>query len=277
MHMEDITIIKIGGSVITNKEIPFSTKPEVIKSLCRQIIEFKNNCRQNSMKNHIIIVHGGGSFGHPLAKKYAIQSGWDEKIADQAYGLTKTHQSMERLNSSILNHILNNNVAALTLHTSSCFLKRGGNTQFDAEVQLLSLLRKDIIPILYGDILFHEERDTKAFSILSGDEIIQEICSYLMSIKAPYRIKQIIFCINENGILNGEGEVIPQVNMRQFKGLEYLHNDKSIDVTGGLESKLEHVKNIVNFGIPVRIINGSKENTLYENLMGKKTSGTEIS
>jgi len=56
---KDIILLKLGGSLLTDKNKPFSIREDVVKSAVRQVIEANKK---------IILIHGGGSFGHPLAK-----------------------------------------------------------------------------------------------------------------------------------------------------------------------------------------------------------------
>ena len=61
-------ILKIGGSILTNKD---ATKSEIDeKNLSRIANEIKSSLDNESKE--IIIVHGAGSFGHPPAKEYKI-------------------------------------------------------------------------------------------------------------------------------------------------------------------------------------------------------------
>ena len=61
-------ILKIGGSILTNKD---ATKSEIDeKNLSRIANEIKSSLDYESKE--IIIVHGAGSFGHPPAKEYKI-------------------------------------------------------------------------------------------------------------------------------------------------------------------------------------------------------------
>ena len=67
-------ILKIGGSILTNKD---SIESEVdSESLKRIALEIKSSL-DNSFKE-LIIVHGAGSFGHPPAKKYKIGERFEE-------------------------------------------------------------------------------------------------------------------------------------------------------------------------------------------------------
>ena len=60
-------IVKLGGSVITDKSRENSFKQEIANRLSREI--------KNANKKSIII-HGAGSFGHILAKKYNLDQGF---------------------------------------------------------------------------------------------------------------------------------------------------------------------------------------------------------
>ena len=67
-------ILKIGGSILTNKD---SLESEVdSESLKRIALEIKSSLDKSHKE--LIIVHGAGSFGHPPAKKYKIGEAFDE-------------------------------------------------------------------------------------------------------------------------------------------------------------------------------------------------------
>ena len=67
----EIILLKLGGSLLTNKNKPFSIREDVVRNAVQQIIEANDK---------LILIHGGGSFGHPLAKKYKISKGYDTSI-----------------------------------------------------------------------------------------------------------------------------------------------------------------------------------------------------
>jgi isopentenyl phosphate kinase len=59
--MSGLHIVKIGGSIITDKTKPLTFKKAVVKRLAREIKE---------SNEEIILVHGAGSFGHIFADRY---------------------------------------------------------------------------------------------------------------------------------------------------------------------------------------------------------------
>lgn len=74
MEMEKLILIKLGGSVITDKSKPFTARPGAIKRLVGEIKQ-----AGKIYKGKILIGHGSGSFGHTVAAKYKTQEGIDKK------------------------------------------------------------------------------------------------------------------------------------------------------------------------------------------------------
>ena len=58
-------LIKLGGSIITNKENPLSARRKTIDNILKQI---------RKIKEPKVIVHGGGSYGHYWSVKYGMHT-----------------------------------------------------------------------------------------------------------------------------------------------------------------------------------------------------------
>ena len=58
-------LIKLGGSIITNKEKPLSPRRKTIDNILKQI---------SKIKEPVVIVHGGGSYGHYWSVKYDMHT-----------------------------------------------------------------------------------------------------------------------------------------------------------------------------------------------------------
>ena len=68
----DITLLKLGGSLITDKSTPYTAKPQIIKNI---LLEVKDALEEKPDLN-LIIGHGAGSFAHQSAKKYNTINGF---------------------------------------------------------------------------------------------------------------------------------------------------------------------------------------------------------
>ncbi len=273
-NKKPVIIIKLGGSILTDKNTPNSLRNNVINGLISQIYDNYHNSNQPKL----IIIHGAGSFGHPIANSFSIQNGLNQNIPNQTLGLTKTHQSVKKLNTKIVDSFLNKDIPVLSLTTSSVFFQEESALKFTGIKQIESLLELGIIPILYGDILLH---DSKNFSIISGDRVIFEICKlFTSSIDTNHKVDKIIFCFDQDGIVisNSEkdSEVIQNIKSKDLDFISLKNFEDSIDVTGNIRGKLEEIKKICELGIPVQLINGQKPNLLTKALKNEKILSTLI-
>lgn len=66
----DLVIMKLGGAVITDKNVPFTARHQVIWRVAQEI----HQARQ-SRPFRLIVVHGGGSYPHVYARQYQTHLG----------------------------------------------------------------------------------------------------------------------------------------------------------------------------------------------------------
>jgi isopentenyl-diphosphate delta-isomerase len=263
----EIIILKLGGSLITDKNKPLSLREDIIDISIDQV---------KSSKQKLILVHGGGSFGHPLAKKYAISYGFDANIKDQLLGLSETHNAMNELNSLIINKCLQKKLPVVPIQPSSTFIKRNQQIFVKSMEIIEAVLDLQFIPILYGDIIFEVEG---SFSIISGDKIILELCKKLQK----YKVTKVIFAIEKDGIFIQDDKrekssikLASELVSDELDGLKLAQLDGKIDVTGGIKGKLNVIKDICNQNIPVQIINGLKEDYIMKALKAENVVSTKI-
>lgn len=253
-------IIKIGGSVITDKAKQNSFKKDVIDNLAKQI---------SKSKKEIILVHGAGSYGHILAKKYNLNQGY--KNHDQIHGFSLTHAMVQKLNSLVLSSLLENGISAVSLSPHNILkLKNHEFSSFNHDI-FRDYLKLGITPVTFGDVVLDEKL---GFSICSGDLLMQILSDCFKPEKA-------IFVIDEDGLytsnpkINKYAELINSTTMKKLTKLT-VSSDKHDDVTGGMGGKIETIKNIAKLGIDTVLLNGNKPDRLFKVLIGKDTKSTTI-
>lgn len=254
---KDLLIIKLGGSVITYKDSNLP-KPriKVINRLAREIKKiFDIN------KYQIILVHGAGSFAHPLAKKYNLSSGIQTQ--EQILGFAETAQAMIKLNSLIVEQLIKQKIPAVAITPRSIINTKSRKIdKFDTHSVELSL-KQGLIPVLFGDVVFDTEQNT---AVLSGDTII----SYLTHILHP---KKIIFLSDVDGIFdsnpkkNPNAKLIKEINDHNLRFvLEGVSQNNVEDVTGEMKGKIEEIRNSLK-NTDVFILNGLKPQQLEKLLI----------
>jgi isopentenyl phosphate kinase len=257
------TILKIGGSVITDKSKELGVRKQVIDRLADEI--------RNANVQNLLIVHGGGSFGHPLAQTYAIKEGFKEE--PQRLGFSETHHIMTVLNGLFMDALIWRNVPAVSITPSSCIMTKNGRIQCFEDASLKMLLKMGFLPVLYGDAVLDTEL---GFTILSGDQIV----SFLAT---RYNARRIIIGVDVDGLYNEDPKVKKTAKMFNHLTLEELKKIQSqlggssaCDVTGGMFGKIAELLPAVEHGIPVIIVNATKPKYIYKALKGEKVKGTLI-
>ncbi|MBU2592427.1 hypothetical protein KKD61_03125, partial [Patescibacteria group bacterium] len=143
--MKKIILIKLGGSIITDKNQPYMVKPEVIKSLARQIkFAWDKGYR-------FLVSHGSGSFGHTSAIKYQTAQGIKQK--KDVYGLAVVQQDAIEINRIVNKIFLEEGLPVLSFVPSSFTVSKNKKLAEIFVSAILQALRIDALPLVFGDVI----------------------------------------------------------------------------------------------------------------------------
>ena len=257
------TVLKLGGSVVTKKEKLFTPNKRAISRLIKEI--------KFASVESLLLIHGGGSFGHPVAKKYRINEGFNDP--SQIMGFSKTHHAMLSLNKLILDTLIQQEIPAMTIQPSSLVITDNGRMQQMNITIVSKLLELEILPILYGDVVLDS---VLGFSILSGDQLVSSLAMKLGA-------DRIILGIDVDGLytldpkIDPSAQLIHHITLRELKNLQHTIGDAKVpDVTGGMLGKIRELIPAVEHGIKAIIVNAAKPNNIYRALKDEKVIGTII-
>ncbi|MCS7136598.1 MAG: isopentenyl phosphate kinase [Nitrososphaerota archaeon] len=257
--MGKLIVIKLGGSVITNKHEPFSFNREVVLRIGKEL--------KSSWPTPLIIVHGGGSFGHPIADAYDIKKGYQR--AEQLKGFMETVNAMRRLNNLVVSALSDANLPVIGIPPSCTVITNNGDIETCNFDPVFSAMEIGLIPVMYGDAVF--DRKLK-FTILSGDTLASYIA---MRLKA----KQLIFAVDVDGVYGFDREasqrfLIEELNEKIHMSIKYEPTEG--DVTGGMFYKVEEALAAARHGVEVYIINGLVPGRIEAVIKGQKVVGTRV-
>jgi isopentenyl phosphate kinase len=256
-------VLKIGGSVITDKNAELAARTQEMNRLVEEI--------QRANIQNLIIVHGGGSFGHPVAQQYAIKEGFKEE--SQKIGFAETHHVMTVLNGLFMDALIWRGVAAVGITPSSCIITKKGRIQCFEETPLKTLAKMGFLPVMYGDAVFDTEL---GFTILSGDQLVSYVA-------ARFNAERIIIGVDVDGLYDGDPKVektakmFTHLTLAELRKLQNkLGKPMACDVTGGMFGKIAELMPAIEQGISVTIVNATKSNYIYKALKGEAVHGTVI-
>lgn len=240
-------LVKLGGSVITNKEKPLSPRRKTVDNIAKSL---------QKIDEPIIIVHGGGSFGHFWSVKYDMHT---KPSKYNTKGVSVVKNSMVQLNKIILDILLKNKLNPYCLPPTD-FMK--GNKPIRTKIKEIEKIAKHgFVPVIFGDALWFG--NGKSY-ILSGDKIMTILAKEL-------RPKLCIFVMNVDGIYSNMKK---KDLIYELKNENPVISDIEMDVTGGMKRKIQEATNISKMGLKVFFVNGNKPERIVNAVKKRKFEGT---
>ena len=237
--------------MITVKDRALTPNIKAIEGLSRVLAKLGDS---------VIIVHGGGSFGHYWSVKYDMHT--KPELYDSR-GISVVHESMVALNQIVVKSMLDAGLAPYGISPISFFEDGKENvTKFN---ELVEFTRRGIVPVTFGDVVYINEG---RFSIVSGDSLMTRIATHI-------RPSRVIFTVNVDGIYEDmKNKKLVKVLNSSISDISFM--DSSIDVTGGMGRKISEAFEIARLGIDVNIVNGLDADRVFDIMRGIEAKGTII-
>ncbi|MBU7585480.1 MAG: isopentenyl phosphate kinase family protein [Nostoc sp. TH1S01] len=264
--MLELVLIKLGGSLITDKNQPYTARLETMQKLVEEISLLS---KQNpSLK--LIFGNGAGSFGHQSAHKYNTINGI---FCDaDKLGFCLVHQDVLDLNILLAKCFLQAGLPVVSLPPLTMAVTQDKKL-LKADFSIIeNSLQAGLIPLVFGDVVLDK---IIGGTILSTDTLLAELAKYF-HIQRNYQVK-LINVGNYPGVYDQNMQVIPHItpaNYSQIKAV--IGKSDSIDVTGGMTQKVEEFLAISGLGIDCWIIDGNISGNLIKAVLGQPTLGTLI-
>lgn len=257
-HKTELTLIKLGGSIITDKNKAYTTKPEIIKRLAKEL---------KKSKNPFILAHGSGSFGHTSAAKYGGKKGYKN-----LKGIAKVARDAMEINRIVMDILVEEGLPAVSFRPMSMILTNEGKIKNSFFESIEVAFNQGLIPVVYGDVIWDKKWKS---TIYSGETILNRIGIYMEN--KGFNIDKIIQVGETNGVYDGKKNTIPVITRNTWPNFKkFVFGLKVKDVTGGMEHKIEDALKMADLGIKTLLINGMIKNELSNALLGKKVEGTLI-
>ena len=259
--MQIVKVVKLGGSVITQKDKPFTINVPVLCCLAQQISRYLRENPQVAL----VLIHGGGSFGHTLVRE--CLSAYSD-ITQECF--VRVAHYMMMLNSAVLEILLANNIKALSIPTRSICYVSGSEVICNVE-QIRRYLDSGICPVVFGDVVI-DTRNMK-YAVVSGDRLAHIIAREL-------RAKEIVFVTDVEGIFTSDPKKNRSARLiRELKANEVYSKvefKEVTDVTGGMGAKVGELIRHCTEGAKILVVGGFIKDNLYNALSMKDFIGTTI-
>lgn len=220
-------VLKLGGSVITQKDTPETLAEASLDRVTAAIAAHDGD---------LVVVHGGGSFGHPIAARHGLSRSTGTHDGD---AVREVHGAMRRLNDAVVDHLLTRGCRPVPVHPLSV-----GHRSDDGDLhlptgQVETCLEEGFLPVLHGDVVAHVGRGV---TVVSGDEL-------LVALARALPVDRVGLCSAVPGVLDEEGSVIEEIAAFE-EVASVLGESETTDVTGGMAAK---VRTLLTVDVPASI------------------------
>jgi len=262
---QPVVFLKLGGSLITDKNRPHTPRMEVIRRLAAEILA----ARMKDASLRILLGHGSGSFGHVPARRYGTRQG--VRTEQEWRGFVEVWREAVQLNRIVVDALGEAGLPAISLPPSSSTLARDGQVESWNLAPVRRALEASLLPVVFGDVVFDSQRGG---TILSTEDLF----SYLAEQLQPQRI---LLAGIEAGVwadFPSCTRLVDEITPASWNDLSAtVGGSTAPDVTGGMASKvrqsLELVGRISN--LEVFIFSGESMGAIEQALNGAHL-GTRI-
>ena len=226
-------VLKLGGSVVTDKDRPETVDRDALEGASETIgaaLERGGYSETGSEADHetevagLVVVHGGGSFGHHHASEHGVDT---TNGSRDVRAVRDVHGAMKRLNDAVVGALVERGVPAVPVHPFSVGSRSAEGALALPLDGIETMLGEGFVPVLHGDLIVHADRGV---TVVSGDELVAELATGLDA-------DRIGLCSTVPGVLDGSGAVIDRISA--YETVENaLGGSESTDVTGGMAAKV---------------------------------------
>lgn len=261
-----LVMLKLGGSLITDKTQPETALLPVLAQLAQEIAQ----ARQAAPEMRLVLGHGSGSFGHVAAQRYGTRLGVHGPAA--WLGFAEVADAAARLDRLVVAALLAQRVPVWAVQPSA------GGWCVDGQIAAWSTesvelaLERQLVPLVYGDAMLDQARGGTIAST-------EELFAWLVHRLQPDRIVlagTVDGVFDDDPLRNPAARRWPEITPADLPRLRAsLGGSHGVDVTGGMLSKVTEMVDLVQAhpGLRVRLVSGLRPGAVMAALLDRPDAG----
>ena len=266
MASRDLLLVKLGGSLLTDKRRAGHLRADVLERLAREIAEARG-----VMPESLVLGHGSGSFGHVAAERHGLRRGLGD---GPPRGAADTQNEAARLHRIVTGALIDAGVPAWSWAPSSVLVARRGRPVSGDLRALPAALDAGLMPVTFGDVVADHEWGA---SIASTEAVLGYLIRRLRRRKDGPRVLRVVWLGETAGIYDASGRTLERVdpsNVRSVRSL--IGGAAGTDVTGGMLLRLDTSYALARLGIESLIADGTVPGLAAAALRGDDVPGTRV-
>ncbi len=251
--------LKLGGSLITDKDKPYTARRDVIARIAQEI----KTARQSDPELQLLLGHGSGSFGHVAASHYGTRD--QVSNPEQWHGFQEVWYAARQLNQIVVEEFQQAELPVISFPPSAAV------STIDRKIVAWNLqpiraaMQKGLIPMIYGDVVF----DRALGGIILSTE---DLFLHLVDDLKPGRI---LIAGKESGVWADFpvcSQLISNIDSISFAETQIkIFPSASLDVTGGMLAKVQLMLEVVHQhpDLSASIFSGEQKGNITRALAGQ--------
>lgn len=261
----ELVLVKLGGSLITNKKVEGEARPATIERLAAEIAAW----RAQDPGRLLVLGHGSGSFGHAAAARYGLGDGLR---GGDPLGAAITQDQAARLHRLVIEKLLAAGLPAFSWAASTGLLCHAGRSRRSFFGSLLQALEAGLLPVFFGDVVTDEALGA---GIASTEAI--SLAFARAAARKNLEITRALWLGETEGIYDAAGATIAQIDGRNLESARRAASGSAgVDVTGGMDLRLRTAWELTRLGVESLILDGNVPGRLGAALAGLEVPGTRI-
>jgi isopentenyl phosphate kinase len=255
----EIILLKLGGSLITDKDKPFTARLDKLTELANEIKTVLDHAPNWSL----ILGHGSGSFGHVAAKKHGTRNG--VQTVEQWYGFAEVRFQAAELNRLVVQSLLEAGLPAIPFPPSASMISDNRKVIQHNVSTIQKALDNHLLPVVQGDVAFDE---SLGGTILSTEDVF----TFLIE---KFNCSRILLAGIEAGVWEdfpARTKLVKQIQLSTYEKMRAgIKGSVSTDVTGGMKAKVEEMFSLIqkNENLTVQIFSAEEKGFLTRALQGE--------
>ena len=259
--MDQLTVLKLGGSAITDKARECTPDIPTIQNVADQLRDYDRP---------LLLIHGGGSYAHPFVTKSGLGKGLLDR--SQLRSISETEFYLGQLTRIICASLLLRGKRPVPFHPMSFVTFDNGKVNRMLLDPIRKALQAGLVPLLHGDLVFDESR---GIGVLSGDRIASLVGQRLGA-------SRVLLGSDVDGVYLQNPKTFPsatlisEVTSENFRSVLEASRGPSGDATGGMAEKVRQALQLAKNGCECYIFNLKEKNALRKVLEGDRITGTRF-
>ena len=262
--MDSVVLVKLGGSLLTDKTRPYTPRPAVMERLADEVARL-----WPSLQGRLVLGHGSGSFGHEAAQDTGLAAAEAEVSAN---ALSRTQHAAHRLHRHVMDALRDAGLPAVSFAPSSLLVTDEGHPVSLHAEPVHRGLDQGVLPVSFGDVTLDR---TRGGAICSTETILRVLAKSLGT--QDLAVGPALWFGDTEGVYDATGGIIETIVPADAEKVLSAATAPDVPhVTGGMRHRVETALALARDGTASLITGGETTGRLERALRAQEVPGTWV-